>query len=143
MLCHMLQVYYHNPATGDSSWQKPEGFEGTVTTGSAAPVPVSSEDIPTTGWAEVTCSDGRKYYYHAKNEVKSSRLSSFSCICLENYLQSVPWVQLLLPLQLVAFPKNSGGQNQLHQRILKWNQLQRQTQLQKSVKPCILICQLA
>ena len=67
-----MQVYYHNPATGDSSWQKPEGFEGNAASNGAVPIPVSSEDIPNTGWAEVTCSDGRKYYYHAKNEVATA-----------------------------------------------------------------------
>lgn len=64
-----LQVYYHNPSTGESSWQKPEGFEGNVGSAGAAPVPISSEQIPNTGWSEVTCSDGRKYYYHAGKEV--------------------------------------------------------------------------
>lgn len=71
--CHMpslhMQVYYHNPSTGESSWQKPEGFEGVAGSAGAAPIPISSDQIPNTGWAEVTCSDGRKYYYHAGKEV--------------------------------------------------------------------------
>ena len=64
-----MQVYYHNPSTGESSWQKPAGFEGDAGSAGAAPVPISSEQIPNTGWSEVTCSDGRKYYYHAAKEV--------------------------------------------------------------------------
>ena len=64
-----MQVYYHNPSTGESSWQKPEGFQGDAGSAGAAPVPISSEQIPNTGWSEVTCSDGRKYYYHAAKEV--------------------------------------------------------------------------
>lgn len=66
-----MQVYYHNPSTGESSWQKPEGFEGDAGFAGAAPVPISSDQIPNTGWSEVTCSDGRKYYYHAGKEVRA------------------------------------------------------------------------
>lgn len=66
-----MQVYYHNPSTGESSWQKPEGFEGDAGSAGAAPVPISSEQIPNTGWSEVTCSDGRRYYYHAAKEVRA------------------------------------------------------------------------
>ena len=66
-----MQVYYHNPSSGESSWQKPEGFEGDAGFAGAAPVPISSEQIPNTGWSEVTCSDGRKYYYHAAKEVQA------------------------------------------------------------------------
>ena len=66
-----MQVYYHNPSTGESSWQKPEGFQGDAGSAGAAPVPISSQQIPNTGWSEVTCSDGRKYYYHAAKEVRA------------------------------------------------------------------------
>lgn len=64
-----LQVYYHNPSTGESSWQKPERFEGNAGSAGAAPIPISSEQIPNTGWSEVTCADGRKYFYHAGKQV--------------------------------------------------------------------------
>ena len=70
LLAGEVQVYYHNPSTRESSWQKPEGFEGDAESAGAAPRPVSSNQIPNTGWSEVTCSDGRKYYYHAKREVQ-------------------------------------------------------------------------
>ena len=65
----MSQVYYHNTVTGESSWQKPEGFSGQIGTAGGTPVPISSEDIPMTGWAEVTCIDRRKYFYHADRQV--------------------------------------------------------------------------
>ena len=66
-------MYYHNTLTGESSWQKPAGFEGGPAAGPGLPTPVSSDKIPTTGWSEVTCSDGRKYYYHAQSEVSPSK----------------------------------------------------------------------
>ncbi|KAL3161297.1 hypothetical protein ABBQ38_009653 [Trebouxia sp. C0009 RCD-2024] len=70
------QVYYHNPSTGESSWQKPERFEGNAGSAGAAPIPISSEQIPNTGWSEVTCADGRKYFYHAgKQETSWSKPS--------------------------------------------------------------------
>ncbi|KAL0027442.1 hypothetical protein WJX77_001554 [Trebouxia sp. C0004] len=65
------QVYYHNTSTEESSWQKPEGFEGNAAAGKGTPTPASSEGIPLTGWSEVTCTDGRKYYYHAERQETS------------------------------------------------------------------------
>lgn len=67
-----MQVYYHNTSTGESSWQKPAGFEGDAAAGQGAPTPVSSDLIPLTGWAEVTCTDARKYYYHAERGVSAA-----------------------------------------------------------------------
>ena len=67
-----VQVYYYNTSTGESSWQKPEGFEGNTAAGKGTPTPASSEGIPLTGWSEVTCTDGRKYYYHAEREVSAA-----------------------------------------------------------------------
>ena len=75
-----MQVYYHNTSTGESSWVKPEGFEGDAAAGKGAPTPVSSEAIPTTGWSEVTCSDGRKYYYHADRKVSTIGILD-ACMC--------------------------------------------------------------
>ena len=72
------QVYYHNTVSGESSWQKPEGFEGEAVSAGGVPIPVSTEDIPMTGWAEVTCSDGRKYFYHADRQVSLYNLVHWS-----------------------------------------------------------------
>ena len=48
--------------TGESSWQRPEGFTGDVGKASSNPVPVSTEKVPGTEWQEVTCDDGKKYW---------------------------------------------------------------------------------
>ena len=62
-----LQVYYHNKATGGSTWAKPEGFDGEI---AAAPVPVAANKVKGTDWSEVTCSDSRKYYYNPQTQVR-------------------------------------------------------------------------
>lgn len=35
-------VYYYNSVSGESSWEKPEGFSGNADKASSNPVPVSS-----------------------------------------------------------------------------------------------------
>ncbi|PSC72075.1 pre-mRNA-processing 40C isoform X1 [Micractinium conductrix] len=60
-------VYYYNQLTGESSWEKPEGFKGDVAV-SKDPVPVSSERIAGTEWLEVLCDDGKRYWHNPKSE---------------------------------------------------------------------------
>jgi transcription elongation regulator 1 len=60
------QVYYHNTMTGESSWERPEGFSGDGVTAVAEgpPVPVAQASIAGTEWYEVKCQDGRRYYFN-------------------------------------------------------------------------------
>lgn len=60
VLCVLDQVYYFNTVTQDSSWEKPEGFEGEVLDVAEQPVPVATETITGTDWTRVKCKDGRK-----------------------------------------------------------------------------------
>jgi transcription elongation regulator 1 len=59
------QVYYHNTMTGESSWERPEGFAGEVTdVAEGPPVPVAQASVAGTEWYEVKCQDGRRYYFN-------------------------------------------------------------------------------
>ncbi|KAK9805328.1 hypothetical protein WJX73_002568 [Symbiochloris irregularis] len=65
------QVYYHNTATQESSWTKPEGFAGDADTAAGPPVPVSQQRVPRTDWSRVTCRDGQVYYFNADTKETS------------------------------------------------------------------------
>lgn len=93
-----LQVYYHNTVTGESSWQKPEGFNGKVGVAGGTPVPISSEDIPMTGWAEVACIDGRKYFYHADRQVSTCSICE-ACPALSGACCMFAYLKLVLTMQ--------------------------------------------
>lgn len=67
----IVQVYYYNTLTNESSWEKPEGFKGDSSKASAQPVPASTTSIKGTDWSEVLCTDGRKYYFNAASQVRS------------------------------------------------------------------------
>jgi transcription elongation regulator 1 len=59
------QVYYHNTMTGESSWERPEGFAGEATAvAEGPPVPVAQASVAGTEWYEVKCQDGRRYYFN-------------------------------------------------------------------------------
>ena len=65
----MLQVYYYNTLTNESSWEKPKGFAGDASKASAQLTPVSTQPVKGTDWSEVACADGRKYYFNAGTQV--------------------------------------------------------------------------
>lgn len=64
-------VYYYNSVTGQSTYEKPPGFQGEVDKVAAQPTPVSWEMIGGTGWALVTTNDAKKYYYHTVTQATS------------------------------------------------------------------------
>lgn len=57
-------VYYYNSVTGQSTYEKPLGFQGEADKVTSQPVPVSWEMIGGTGWALVTTNDAKRYYYN-------------------------------------------------------------------------------
>ncbi len=66
----LLQVYYYNTLTNESSWEKPEEFVGDASKASAQLTPVSTQPVKGTDWSEVVCADGRKYYFNAGTQVR-------------------------------------------------------------------------
>jgi WW domain len=71
MIPSILQVYYYNTVTGDSSWSTPEDFAGNAPTGSGggASVPISTTPVKGTSWSEILCSDGKTYYHNSATQV--------------------------------------------------------------------------
>ena len=65
----LLQVYYYNTLTNESSWEKPEDYVGDASKASAQLTPVSTQAVKGTQWAEVVCADGRRYYFNATTQV--------------------------------------------------------------------------
>ncbi|CAD7700556.1 unnamed protein product [Ostreobium quekettii] len=62
------QVYYYNTMTGESSWERPQGFRGDAEKVAEKPKPVASERIEGTDWTEVKCEDKRKYYFNVVSQ---------------------------------------------------------------------------
>lgn len=54
------RVYYFNTETQESSWSRPQGFQGDESGIKGLPVPVAQAPIGETGWVEVKCADGRR-----------------------------------------------------------------------------------
>ena len=78
----LVQVYYYNTLTNESSWEKPEDFAGDASKASAQLTPVSTQAVKGTQWAEVVCADGRRYYFNATTQV-----CGFICSCIVFYCQ--------------------------------------------------------
>lgn len=74
----LVQVYYYNALTKESSWSKPEGFTGDVIDAK----PTSQLRVPGTQWYEIHCEDGRKYYYNDASEVIVAMEALFRMSCL-------------------------------------------------------------
>lgn len=68
----VLQVYYYNTLTNESSWEKPKDYAGDVSKASAQLTPVSTQPVKGTEWSEVVCADGRKYYFNGSTQVRQS-----------------------------------------------------------------------
>eukprot|EP00250_Pteridium_aquilinum_P015885 c22819_g1_i1 orf=261-3680(+) len=64
-------IYYYNSVTGQSTYEKPPGFQGEVDKVTAQPTPVSWEMIGGTGWALVITNDAKRYYYHRETQATS------------------------------------------------------------------------
>jgi transcription elongation regulator 1 len=79
-----VQVYYYNTLTNESSWERPLGYRGDAARVSAQPKPVATVPVRGTQWAEVTCDDGKKYFFNATTQACGG-----ACCC---------WVTGRLPL---------------------------------------------
>ncbi|KAL0743152.1 hypothetical protein Bca4012_084665 [Brassica carinata] len=64
-------VYYYNSVTGQSTYEKPPGFETELDKVPVQPIPISMENLHGTDWALVSTNDGKKYYYNNKTKVSS------------------------------------------------------------------------
>ncbi|KAF8050056.1 hypothetical protein N665_2057s0003 [Sinapis alba] len=64
-------VYYYNSVTGQSTYEKPPGFEREPDKVPVQPIPISMENLHGTDWALVSTNDGKKYYYNNKTKVSS------------------------------------------------------------------------
>nr|GEV89672.1 hypothetical protein [Tanacetum cinerariifolium] len=58
-------------AVGQSTYQKPAGFNGEPDKGYSQPTPISWEKCAGTDWSLVTTNDGKRYYYNAKTKLSS------------------------------------------------------------------------
>ena len=94
---HVLQVYYYNTLTNESSWEKPKDYAGDVSKASAQLTPVSTQPVKGTDWSEVVCADGRKYYFNGSTQAgtpgKSSRFGVTSFGCVLSSMQHSGWLE--------------------------------------------------
>ena len=56
---------------------KPAGFQGDAGKASAQPTPVATERVAGTSWSQVTCDDGKKYFYNMKTLARPRLASSW------------------------------------------------------------------
>ncbi|XP_030637850.1 WW domain-binding protein 4 [Chanos chanos] len=54
------QIYYYNVLTGESQWDKPDGFQGDT------PVSAQSQTFSGSAWMEAVSPDGYTYYYNTE-----------------------------------------------------------------------------
>ncbi|KAK9106363.1 hypothetical protein Syun_022374 [Stephania yunnanensis] len=64
-------VYFYNAVSGESTYDRPSGFEGESDKLTVQPTPVSMEKLAGTDWALVTTDVGKKYYHNDKTKVSS------------------------------------------------------------------------
>lgn len=63
--------YYYNALTGESTYEKPNGFKGESDKATVQPIPVSWEKLAGTDWTLVTTNNGKKYYYNSTTKSSS------------------------------------------------------------------------
>lgn len=63
--------YYYNASTGESTYEKPNGFEEESGKATVQPIPVSWEKLAETDWTLVTTNNGKKYYYNSTTKLSS------------------------------------------------------------------------
>ena len=66
----LAQVYYFNTLTNESSWTRPEGFQGEpADSGTKQGKPISSARIKGTRWSRVECDNGKSYFFNVDSKV--------------------------------------------------------------------------
>ncbi|XP_073276275.1 pre-mRNA-processing protein 40C isoform X2 [Primulina huaijiensis] len=63
--------YYYNALTGESTYEKPNGFKGESDKATVQSIPVSWEKLAGTDWTLVTTNNGKKYYYNSTTKFSS------------------------------------------------------------------------
>ncbi|KAL7001545.1 hypothetical protein U1Q18_002698 [Sarracenia purpurea var. burkii] len=117
-------LYYYNALTGESTYEKPDGFRGEPDKVTTQSTPVSWEKLAGTDWALVSTIDGKRYYHNTKTKLSSWQIPTEvtelrkkqDVDALKEESMSVPNTNVLTekgsaPISLSAPALNTGGRD--------------------------------